>query len=84
VNYALSDAAVETCGVVEKILSYAAFRQNQELKKTGGKKEQRVKGITKLEDANEAGTNQRQSNSREGSGGCAEFSKAAAMRIAAL
>ncbi len=42
-------------GVVENILSWAAFKQTKELKKTDGAKRGRLAGIPKLDDANEAG-----------------------------
>lgn len=43
-------------GVVENILSWAKFKQDQLLKKTDGAKKSRLSGITKLDDANNAGT----------------------------
>ena len=44
-------------GVVENILSFAKFKQDQMLKKTDGHgKRSRISGITKLDDANNAGT----------------------------
>ncbi|KAH7306210.1 hypothetical protein KP509_22G002000 [Ceratopteris richardii] len=46
---------VAKCGVVESILSWADFKQSKELKKNDGTKRQRVTGITKLDDANDAG-----------------------------
>ena len=42
-------------GVLEQILSFAQFKQNKELKKQDGKKKQRLAGIPKLDDANDAG-----------------------------
>ncbi|GAB2260936.1 hypothetical protein Droror1_Dr00011791 [Drosera rotundifolia] len=42
-------------GVVESLISWADFKQNKDLKKTDGTKRQRITGIAKLEDANEAG-----------------------------
>ena len=42
-------------GVVENLLSWADFKQSKDLKKTDGAKRQRITGITKLEDANDAG-----------------------------
>ncbi|GAB2289044.1 hypothetical protein Dimus_023346 [Dionaea muscipula] len=42
-------------GVVESLISWADFRQSKDLKKTDGSKRQRLTGIAKLEDANEAG-----------------------------
>lgn len=47
---------VEKSSIVEKILDWAKFKQNAELKKKGGSKMTRVLGITKLDDANCAGT----------------------------
>eukprot|EP01018_Ginkgo_biloba_P032588 Gb_11673 [translate_table: standard] len=46
---------VAKCGVVESILSWADFKQSKDLKKTDGTKRQRLTGITKLDDANDAG-----------------------------
>src|SRR3954465_10060818 len=43
-------------GVLESVLSWAKFKQDQLLKKTDGHKRSRLTGITKLEDANNAGT----------------------------
>ncbi|RKP24497.1 DNA topoisomerase II [Syncephalis pseudoplumigaleata] len=43
-------------GVVENVLSWARFKQDQQLKKTDGHKKSRISGIVKLEDANNAGT----------------------------
>jgi DNA topoisomerase-2 len=47
---------IETSGVVDNILSWAKFKQNAELKKKGGSKKSKLLGITKLDDANCAGT----------------------------
>lgn len=47
--------AIEKSGVVDNILSYATFKNNQALKKKGGVKKVRIQGITKLDDANNAG-----------------------------
>eukprot|EP00250_Pteridium_aquilinum_P019523 c24465_g1_i1 orf=369-4922(-) len=46
---------VAKCGVVESILTWADFKQSKELKKNDGAKRQRLTGITKLDDANDAG-----------------------------
>lgn len=46
---------VTKCGIVETVLSWAKFKAQTELAKTSGKKQGRLKGIAKLEDANEAG-----------------------------
>ncbi|SPO39903.1 probable DNA topoisomerase II [Pseudozyma flocculosa] len=43
-------------GVVDNILSFAKFKQEQAMKKTDGHKRTRITGIAKLEDANNAGT----------------------------
>ncbi|GAB4832574.1 DNA topoisomerase 2 [Ancistrocladus abbreviatus] len=42
-------------GVVESLISWADFKQSKDLKKTDGTKRQRLTGIAKLDDANEAG-----------------------------
>ncbi|KAL8171489.1 hypothetical protein V2J09_023293 [Rumex salicifolius] len=41
--------------LVESLISWADFKQSKDLKKTDGAKRQRLVGIPKLEDANEAG-----------------------------
>ncbi|KAJ4785264.1 DNA topoisomerase 2 [Rhynchospora pubera] len=46
---------VAKSGVVNNLLSWADFKQSKELKKTDGSKRQRLTGIPKLEDANDAG-----------------------------
>ncbi|KAK6933820.1 DNA topoisomerase, type IIA, domain A [Dillenia turbinata] len=46
---------VAKSGVVESLLSWADFKQSKDLKKTDGTKKQRLTGIAKLEDANDAG-----------------------------
>lgn len=48
--------AVVKCGIVEAILTWAKFKQQAQLNKVGGKKSSRLKGVQKLEDANDAGT----------------------------
>lgn len=48
--------AVEKSGIVDNILSWAKFKQNAELKKKGGSKKSKLIGITKLDDANFAGS----------------------------
>lgn len=48
--------AVEKSGIIEAILNWAKFKQNAELKKKSGSKRSKVLGITKLDDANNAGT----------------------------
>lgn len=47
--------AVAKSGVVETLLRWAEFKQSKELQKTDGSKRDRVTGIPKLEDANDAG-----------------------------
>ncbi|XP_018567755.1 DNA topoisomerase 2 [Anoplophora glabripennis] len=47
---------VTKSGLVESVLSWAKFKAQNELAKTSGKKQSKLKGIPKLEDANEAGT----------------------------
>lgn len=44
------------CGIVEQVIELAKFKENASLKKTDGKKQVKVSGIPKLEDANKAGT----------------------------
>ncbi|XP_047341634.1 DNA topoisomerase 2 [Impatiens glandulifera] len=46
---------VSKSGIVENLLSWADFKLSKDLKKTDGTKRQRITGITKLEDANDAG-----------------------------
>lgn len=41
--------------MVDSVLSWAEFKQSKDLKKTDGTKRGRITGITKLEDANDAG-----------------------------
>lgn len=48
--------AVSKCGLVESVLTWAKFKAQTELVKASGKKQSKLKGIPKLEDANEAGT----------------------------
>ncbi|KAM0934081.1 putative DNA topoisomerase (ATP-hydrolyzing) [Dioscorea sansibarensis] len=47
---------VAKSGVLDNVLSWADMKQSKELKKTDGAKKQRITGIPKLEDANEAGS----------------------------
>ncbi|KAJ0989896.1 hypothetical protein J5N97_008252 [Dioscorea zingiberensis] len=47
---------VAKSGVLDSVLSWADMKQSKELKKTDGTKKQRITGIPKLEDANEAGS----------------------------
>lgn len=51
VNY----IAVAKCGVVDNLLSWAEFKHSKDLKKTDGAKTGSIRGIPKLDDANEAG-----------------------------
>ena len=44
------------CGIVEQVIKLALFKENSQLKKNDGKKQSRLRGIVKLEDANKAGT----------------------------
>jgi DNA topoisomerase II len=43
-------------GIVEKVIKLAEFKESAGLKKTDGKKQIKLKGIPKLEDANKAGS----------------------------
>ncbi len=43
-------------GIVEKVVKLAEFKESAGLKKTDGKKQIKLKGIPKLDDANKAGT----------------------------
>ena len=44
------------CGIVEQVIELAKFKENSSLKKTDGKKQVKIAGIPKLDDANKAGT----------------------------
>ncbi|MCO5558363.1 hypothetical protein L7F22_056160 [Adiantum nelumboides] len=46
---------VAKCGVVEKILSWTDNKQSKDLRKKDGAKRERLTGIPKLDDANDAG-----------------------------
>lgn len=48
--------AISKCGIVESVLSWAKFKAQTDLAKTSGKKNTKIKGVPKLEDANDAGT----------------------------
>lgn len=48
--------AVTKSGLMEAILTWAKFKEHTELAKASGKKKSKLKGIPKLEDANDAGT----------------------------
>ncbi|KAI5070065.1 hypothetical protein GOP47_0014408 [Adiantum capillus-veneris] len=45
---------VAKCGIVENILSWADIKQSKDLRKNDGAKRQRLTGIAKLDDANDA------------------------------
>ena len=44
------------CGIVESITSWMKFKAQAQLKKVSGAKTNKLKGIPKLDDANDAGT----------------------------
>jgi len=44
------------CGIVEQVLEFAKFKESATLKKTDGKKQIKLRGIPKLDDANKAGS----------------------------
>jgi DNA topoisomerase II len=48
--------SVVKSGIVENVLSWAKFKAENELAKTSGSKKTKIKGILKLQDANDAGT----------------------------
>lgn len=48
--------AVSRSGIIETVLNWAKFKAQNDLAKNSGKKQCKLKGIPKLEDANEAGT----------------------------
>ncbi|XP_058060670.1 DNA topoisomerase 2 [Anopheles bellator] len=48
--------AVAKSGIVESVLQWAKFKAQTDLAKTSGSKKSKIKGIPKLEDANDAGT----------------------------
>ena len=55
----ISDKFIENlakCGIMEKAVELAMAKDNKSLKKLDGKKQNRLKGIPKLDDANWAGT----------------------------
>ncbi|MCI56846.1 DNA topoisomerase 2-like, partial [Trifolium medium] len=47
--------AVANSGIVDTLLSWVDFKQSNDLKKSYGSKTQRLRGIVKLEDANDTG-----------------------------
>jgi DNA topoisomerase-2 len=44
------------CGIVNQVMDLVKFKESSNLKKTDGKKQVRLRGIPKLDDANKAGT----------------------------
>ncbi|KAL7490115.1 hypothetical protein ACHAW6_015834, partial [Cyclotella cf. meneghiniana] len=55
----LSDAflkQIEKCGIVDAIVAYGKFKEKQSLQRKNGTKKSKLTGITKLDDANFAGT----------------------------
>ncbi|RZF39640.1 hypothetical protein LSTR_LSTR001161 [Laodelphax striatellus] len=48
-------SGVLKCGIVETLLVWAKTKEQEKLQKASGKKQTRLKGIPKLEDANDAG-----------------------------
>lgn len=46
---------VDKSGIVQSVLNWAKFKESSELQKTSGKKANKLKGMPKLEDANDAG-----------------------------
>ncbi|MEW5319559.1 MAG: hypothetical protein WDW38_010704 [Sanguina aurantia] len=46
---------VGKCGLVDSLLKFAEYKNNNELKRSDGAKRSRLTGITKLDDANDAG-----------------------------
>ena len=47
---------VVKCGVVESIMQFAKFQESRALQRKGGTKKSKLRGISKLDDANHAGT----------------------------
>jgi DNA topoisomerase-2 len=47
---------IAKCGIIEQVIDLVKFKESASLKKTDGKKQVKLKGIPKLEDANKAGT----------------------------
>eukprot|EP00804_Cyclotella_cryptica_P008042 CCRYP_004548-RA/>CCRYP_004548-RA protein AED:0.12 eAED:0.22 QI:0/0.6/0/1/1/1/6/0/1916 len=47
---------VEKCGIVDAIVAYGKFKEKQSLQRKNGTKKSKLTGITKLDDANFAGT----------------------------
>ena len=58
-SYSVSDTLLKKLaksGIVEQVVKLAEFKQTTGLKKTDGKKQVKLRGIPKLEDANKAGS----------------------------
>jgi DNA topoisomerase II len=58
-KYEMSETFIKKlskCGIVEQMIQFNKFKESSNLKKTDGKKQIRIIGIPKLEDANKAGT----------------------------
>ena len=58
-SYSVSDALLKKLaksGIVDQVVKLAEFKQTTGLKKTDGKKQVKLRGIPKLEDANKAGS----------------------------
>jgi len=58
-KYEISQAFLKKlvkCGIVKQIIDSTKLKENPTLKKTDGKKQNKIYGIPKLEDANKAGT----------------------------
>lgn len=47
---------IEKCGVVQSIMQFAKFQEIRALQRKGGTKKSKLRGISKLDDANHAGT----------------------------
>lgn len=58
-KYEPSDTLIKKiakCGIVDQVIKLALFKENSQLKKSDGRKQIKIKGIIKLEDANKAGS----------------------------
>lgn len=47
---------IAKCGIVDQVIKFAQFKETSKLKKLDGKKQVKLRGIPKLEDANKAGS----------------------------
>ena len=47
---------ISKCGIVDQVIKFAEFKESSKLKKLDGKKQIKLRGIPKLEDANKAGS----------------------------